>query len=224
MKAAAIIVAAGAGKRFGTKIPKQFVLLSGKPLYLWSVLAFKKLSEVKQVIVVAPRDRLKALLPPSKKYGFELACGGKERSDSVKSGLLKLLPEIDIVAIHDGARPMIRKDTIRKSLSEADKFGAAVVSVQAVDTVKYSGKNGFVARTIPRTSVWLAQTPQVFKRTVISRAYAGRLPFNVTDDAQAAELKGFKVRIVPGEYSNIKITGKHDLETAKTLIQRTKRK
>jgi len=103
MKAAVIIVAAGASRRFGAKTPKQFMPLKGKPLFLWSVRAFKKVPAIKQVILVVPENKLRSLTPFAQQYGFQLTAGGKERIDSVKAGLALLHPSIECVAVHDGA-------------------------------------------------------------------------------------------------------------------------
>lgn len=236
-KAAAIIVAAGAGKRFGGKVRKQFVTLAGKPVFMWSVKEFRKLPQIKQLILVVPPAQISAFKAYPIKFGVDIAAGGKERIDSVRAGLSAVREDIDIVAIHDGARPLITADIIRKSILAAEKYGSAVVSVNARDTVKITlqpvassqrpgiGKtkgtttNSFVAKTIPRDTIWLAQTPQTFKKKLIDAAYTKLRTKNITDDAQVAELAGYKVAIVPGNYDNIKITDKKDIEIAKVLLK-----
>jgi 2-C-methyl-D-erythritol 4-phosphate cytidylyltransferase len=163
-----------------------------------------------------PGNKLGSFKNIQAKYGVDIARGGTERVDSVRAGLSAVRDDIDIVAIHDGARPLVTGKVIEASLAAARKYGAAVVSVPARDTVK-SAPGKFVRSTIPRKDIWLAQTPQVFKKHIVEMAYAKLKTKNVTDDAQAAELAGFKVAIVPGDYSNIKITDKIDLEVAKVL-------
>jgi 2-C-methyl-D-erythritol 4-phosphate cytidylyltransferase len=217
--AAAIIVAAGAGKRFGGRVPKQFAYLNGKPVFLWSVLAFKKIREFSQIILVVPGNKVESFGALQKKYGIDIARGGKERPDSVRAGLSALRPGIKIVAIQDGARPLVQPETIKASVAAAKKYGAAVVAVKARDTVKLSLK-GSVARTIPRDTIWLAQTPQTFIRNVIERAYAKLKNNKITDDAQAVELSGGQVKVVPGDYSNIKLTDRRDLAIAKILVKK----
>lgn len=217
MRVAAVIVAAGAGKRFGGKVRKQFVSLSGRPIFEWSVLAFKKLPQVRQIVLVVPPSQIGSFKNFPTRRGIDIAAGGAERVDSVRAGLSAVRPDIDIVAIHDGARPLVDTATILKSFSAAGKVGGALVCVQARDTVKFSsGKT--VNKTILRNNIWLAQTPQVFKKKVIDSAYAKLKTKHVTDDAQVAEMAGYKVAIVPGNYSNIKITDKQDLKIAKLFL------
>ena len=172
MSSAAIIVAAGSARRFASKIPKQFLNLNGRPVYLWSVLAFKKIKEFRQIIVVVPQKYLSRLKPFEKKYGIEFAAGGKERYDSVMSGLKKVRQDIGFVAIHDAARPLITKDIIAECLRQAKRSGAAIVAVAAKDTVKKAGAGLIVQATIPRNTVWLAQTPQIFRKSLLEKAYA----------------------------------------------------
>ena len=219
MSAAAIIVAAGSGKRFNSKVPKQFLDLNGKPVFLWSVLAFKKLKAFVQVIVVVPQKYVAGLKPLGEKNGFELAAGGKERYDSVMAGLKKVRPGVSYVAIHDAARPLITEDIIAGCLREAKKSGAAIVAVSAKDTVKQAKTELFVQKTIPRNTVWLAQTPQIFNKNMLIKAYSGKLRTSITDDAQAVELAGRKPKIVPGRYSNIKITEPLDMKIAALLLK-----
>ena len=216
---AAIIVAAGASRRFKAATPKQFMKLGGLPVFLWSVLAFKKTGKFGQIILVVPKDRVVKLKIPAAKYGFEAIPGGKERADSVHEGIKKLKPGVKIVAIHDGARPLVSKGLILRSLEAAKKFGAAVAAVPANDTVKIcSGLK--VLKTTPRTNVWLAQTPQVFARETIEYAFKKlRARKGITDDAQIAELAGKPVRVVPGESTNIKLTTKKDFDIAVFLLK-----
>ncbi|MFH1368077.1 MAG: 2-C-methyl-D-erythritol 4-phosphate cytidylyltransferase [Elusimicrobiota bacterium] len=233
MRAAAVIVAAGAAKRFGGKLKKQFVSLGGKPVFMRSVLEFRKLSGIQQIVLVVPRGQVPSFKDFPLKFGIDIAAGGDKRTDSVRAGLSALREEIDIVAIHDGARPLITSGLIKASLLAAEKYGAAVVCVPARDTVKTTlteerrrkkearanKRSLFVGRTIPRDAIWLAQTPQTFRKKIIMSAYAKLKTKNITDDAQAAELAGYKVRIVPGSYSNIKITDKKDIKIAKMLLK-----
>lgn len=216
---AAIIVAAGAGRRFGSAVPKQFLKLNGTPVFLWSVRAFRSSGLFSQIIVLVPADRVARMRPLARRDGFTLAPGGAERYDSVRAGLALLDPAIRYVAIHDGARPLVSAGTIADGLAAARRTGASVVAVPARDTVKCSRRGGRVSETIPRTAVWLAQTPQTFKRSLIERAYARR-PKGVTDDAQVVEAMGAPVAIVPGAYSNFKITDRNDLAVAQVMLRK----
>lgn len=216
-KCAAIIVAGGSGKRFGSKTPKQFLKLLGLPVFLWSVLAFKKTGLFSQIILVAPQNRLKPLRGSARAHGFEVVPGGKERYDSVKAGLQALGKDISYAAIHDAARPCVRPDVIKRALRSAKKYGSGIASVPARDTIKLAAGNKIV-KTIPRDDIWLAQTPQVFKRSIIERAYSKLGRIKVTDDAQAAELAGFKVYVSLGDYKNIKITDRDDFKTVQRQL------
>jgi len=217
MKAAAIIVAAGKGQRFGSRTPKQFLKFKGKPLFLWSVEAFRKLREIRQVILVVPGNMPASMQLYRKRYGLTLVAGGNERQDSVMAGLAATSPDIDYVAIHDAARPLISPSLIRKTLRAARLHGAAMAAVPARDTIKVSNDGRRINSTIPRRSVWLAQTPQTFSRPLILKAYELLAALNVTDDAQAAEMAGYPVAIVEGDYRNIKITDPEDLKIAGLL-------
>jgi len=221
-KCAAIIVAGGAGKRFGSKTPKQFLNLLDIPVFLWSVNAFKSTRLFSRIVLVAPRDRLKKLSSLARAHHFDLVAGGKERSDSVKTGLNSLDKDIVFVAIHDAARPLIKPAVIERALESAKKYGTGIVSVPARDTIKLTAGQKIVS-TIRRDTIWLAQTPQVFRKSLIEKAYAGLGRGKVTDDSQAVERLGLKPRAVMGDYGNIKITDREDLKTAQRTLKNRKR-
>ena len=214
----AVIVAAGAGLRFGGTVPKQFLPLCGKPVFFWCIQAFKQ-AGVKHIVVVVPGTFLRKFKRLEKAFGVTFVAGGKERYHSVQQGIASLPITIKIIAIQDGARPLVQPAMIKTSVVAARKHGAALVAVQSKDTVKLSKGGKLVGSTVPRGAVWLAQTPQTFKRSVIEKAYRTIDPSGITDDAQAAELAGYKVALVPGDHSNIKITHAQDLEIAKILLK-----
>jgi 2-C-methyl-D-erythritol 4-phosphate cytidylyltransferase len=219
MKAAVIIAAAGSSKRFKSKTPKQFFLLNNIPIFLWSVLAFKKIKAFKQIILVVPESAVSSLKKYEKKYNIRVIAGGKERFESVKNGLRSLNNDIDFVAIHDGARPLISQTTIKNCLLSAKKYGAAITALDINDTVKYCDKNLLIKQTIARDKVWRAQTPQIFRRDLLEKAYKKLKSRKITDDAQLAELSKIKVKIVPGEFTNIKITKREDLKLAGLFLK-----
>ena len=219
VRACAIIVAGGKGTRFGGKTPKQFLPLSGRPVFLWSVLAFKRVKSFKQVILVVPQNKVSSLRGLSSKFGFEVVSGGAQRFDSVRNGLASAAAGITHIAIHDAARPLIESDTIKRCLDTAVRSGAAIVAQPATDTIKSSAPDGTILGTIPRSKVWLAQTPQIFERTLIDTAYR-KLKKDITDDAQAVEFLKKRVKLVPGSGPNIKITKQQDIKIAEIFLKR----
>jgi len=216
MHLSSIIVAAGLGRRFGGK--KQYRALKGKPLLFWPLELFKKLSD--QVILVLPAGDIEPFKArwAGKLKGITLTAGGEKRTDSVSNALSLLSSKNGLVAVHDGARPLVNRETVLRCVREARKHGAAICAVPSTDTVKISGKNGFTRKTVDRNTVWLVQTPQIFKKSILQKAYAKRGRLSATDDSGLVEKAGFKVKLVMGDYTNIKITGKKDLIIAEKLL------
>ncbi|OGS21971.1 MAG: 2-C-methyl-D-erythritol 4-phosphate cytidylyltransferase [Elusimicrobia bacterium RIFOXYA2_FULL_40_6] len=213
-----IIVAGGSGKRFGSK--KQYHQLNGKPVVLWAIEKFAQVSD--EVILILPKEDIKYFQQKwGKKYpALKIYGGGKERRQSVENGLNKISTEARLVAIHDGARPLISKTDIQSCIRAASKHGAAICAVAASDTVKLSDNSGNIKQTIDRKKVFLAQTPQIFKRNIILEAFKRKKLLNCTDDAQMVEVTGKKVRLVSTTSPNIKITTKADILIAEKLINR----
>lgn len=221
MKAAAIIVAGGSGKRFGSKTPKQFLKLCAKPVFMWSIETFLTIKDFKQIILVVPQDMTASL---SKKYlnsNFIITAGGKERFDSVKNGLSLLEKNIEFVAIHDAARPLIDKKDIISVLKTAKKTKAAIAAEKTKDTIK-TVKNGFAEMTLDRSTLWNVQTPQIFEAKLLKKAYSGKIPKNTTDDSQLIENMNIKVAVVETKSSNFKITAQQDFEAAKNILSKRK--
>lgn len=220
--ACAIIVAAGKGRRFRAKTPKQFCNFFGKPLFIWSVLAFKKTRRFSKIIVVLPKAYVSCFGALSKRYGFETVAGGTERIDSVRAGLAVLGSQSGLVAIHDGARPLITPRVIKQTLAAAQRYGAAVTAVKAKDTVKLSKTGTLCDKTLDRNNIWLAQTPQIFDIKLLSNSYAKAAGVLITDDSQALEISGIKPRIVEGDGFNIKITKKEDMDLVSGILKKHK--
>jgi 2-C-methyl-D-erythritol 4-phosphate cytidylyltransferase len=151
--------------------------------------------------------------------------GGRERQDSVRSGINALEDEHHIVIIHDGVRPFITEEILHAVISEAFKERAVTVGVPVKDTVKTVDDNGWVAETLDRNRLWLIQTPQAFTRDIIQKAYedAYKDHYYGTDDASLVERIGINVKVIHGSYDNIKITTKNDLVLAEVLIKRLKK-
>lgn len=220
MNLTTIIVAAGKGKRFGTK--KQFSRLAGRPLIYWPLKTFSELSD--NLILVLPKNDVKKYRKYFTRFGpkLKIISGGKERTDSVRNALKYIGPKTDLVCIHDGVRPLIDKKTIFECIKYAKRYGAAVTAVTSLDTVKISNKNSFVYKTFDRKKVYLAQTPQIFKKEIIVDAYNRYSNLKVTDDSSLVEKCGYKVKLVQGDRNNIKITSKSDLLIANLFFKKLK--
>lgn len=221
MKTIAIIVAGGKGKRMGK--PKQFLKIAGKPMLAWTVEAYERAKEIDGIILVVAKEQLK--LARALRYSkiIEVVEGGRERTDSVRNGLRELPLSSEIVAIHDGARPMITPAIIDRSIKLAEKVGAVVVGVPVKDTIKEIRTLDLGPRTLDRAKLWQAQTPQVFGAKLIRLAYKGRVGGWVTDDAMLVEKLGKPVKMMLGDYGNIKVTTPEDLLLAEILLRRRKR-
>ncbi len=219
-----ILAAAGQSSRFqDANYKKPFAPLAGRAVWLHSAEKFLERSDVKQVvIVVAPEDR-EAFV---EKFGANLAFmgvtlaeGGAHRADSVRRGLEKLGPEIDFVAIHDAARPCIATPWIDRVFEAGARTGAAILATPVVGTLKRVGPDGTITETVDRTGLWEAQTPQVFSRDLLVRAYATWQDSQPTDEAQLVESLGQRVTVVPGSPINLKITSREDLRLAEQALK-----
>lgn len=222
MRVTAIIAAGGKGSRLGADAPKQFVDLGGRPILAHSVRALVDHPRVSELIVALPPenvDRPPAWLTSSAKV--KIVAGGKRRQDSVANAF-DVITSSEIVLIHDAARPFVSADLISRSIDAALAYGAAIAATAVSDTVKQvkAGENGPVIHgTIPRESIYLAQTPQAFKRGVLAEAVAlGRAGVDATDEASLAEQAGHPVHIVEGDGGNVKITTPADLLRARDRI------
>ena len=219
MNLAAIIVAGGSGKRFGSSKPKQFLLLNKKPMFLWSILAFKKIKQCKQIILVVPKDKVLKLQKYKKIYNIDIVCGGKERYNSVINGINCVRKNINIVAIHDGARPLITTKIINDVLNKAISYDCAIAASKAKDTIKFSKNGKYVTNSVDRNNIWHAQTPQIFKTALLKKIYFGKISKTTTDDAQLAERLNKKVYLVNAGYENFKITHPMDFKLAETILK-----
>lgn len=213
MKVAVIIAAGGSGKRMGQ--PKQFLPLAGRAVIEWTVDVFRKIKAVNQIIIAVSGDDSER----AKNLGILVVEGGLKRTDSVSNGL-KLVPsDTDIVIVHDGARPLITCDIVEKAITEAGGYGAVVVGVPVKDTIKRVGDDLIIKDTVDRDILWQAQTPQVFKYEIITRAYK-KIKSKATDDSKLVEDIGLKVKMIMGSYENIKITTPEDLVYAEAILRR----
>jgi 2-C-methyl-D-erythritol 4-phosphate cytidylyltransferase len=222
-KIAVIMPAAGASRRFRDQnYKKPFAPLAGRAVWLHSAEKFLNRSDVKQVIVViSPEDQEEF----SRKFGANIAImgievckGGHERADSVENALAKVKSDIDLVAIHDAARPCLAEKWIDDVFAAAEKDGAAILAVPEPATLKKVSQ-GKITETVSREAIWQAQTPQVFRRELLMKAYAARAGKNVTDDAMLVEQLGHPVTVVEGSPLNLKITIRDDLKLAEQVLK-----
>jgi 2-C-methyl-D-erythritol 4-phosphate cytidylyltransferase len=218
-----IIVAAGRGSRTGSEELKQFRWIAGKPMLLHSVQRFQERKDVKVVVCVLPRQY--AGDPPPWLFQCDtdrllVSVGGPRRQDSVLNGLEDLPPEVQIVVVHDAARPFATSESIEAVIAAARTGCGAVAALPVVDTLKESNDGGTVARTIDRQALWRAQTPQAFPREMLEQAYIqahARNDTTATDDAALVEQAGFPVTIVRGSEKAMKITEEADFARAEAL-------
>jgi 2-C-methyl-D-erythritol 4-phosphate cytidylyltransferase len=222
MKNAVIILAAGAGKRFGHKTPKQFLELNGKPLFMWSIKTFVSIKSFKQIIAVVPRYMIEHLRKQKDTLlnKIELVSGGQERFDSVKNGLALIKDDIDFAAVHDAARPLISKPDILAVLKEAAKTKAAIAVEKTKDTIKLVSSKGQILKTLDRRVLRNAQTPQIFETKLLKKAYSKKITEATTDDSQVVERLKIKVSVVETKFPNFKVTTKQDFVLAEKLLKR----
>ena len=221
-KVSAIILAAGSGSRFGEK--KQFKELNGKPIWFYSLNTFIQSESVDELILVIPNDSLETLKQSqvftslNKTNNIKLVSGGESRKDSVFNGLKVVKKAIDIVCIHDAARPFIKASYIKHSVEACSEFDGAIIAIPSVDTVKKVDKQ-IIKNTIDRESLWMAQTPQTFKKDKLLYAIKNSSHLNITDESMLMEEANFKIKLIEGDQSNFKITNEIDWELAKIIVE-----
>ncbi len=232
MSLAAIIVAAGKSQRMGG-VDKQLRTISGLPVLARTVGVFEACPDVDTIVLVINPDSMAGAAELRVEYGWQkvrvMVPGGERRQDSVGAGLaavLKLDKEqggFEWVAVHDGARPLLSPELISRGLEAAQEVGAAIAALPAVDTVKRVDGEGTITGTLDRGSLWLAQTPQVFRTSLLANAYEVLAqqsePLEATDCARIVELSGRPVKVYEGERTNIKITTPLDLLIAEAILK-----
>jgi 2-C-methyl-D-erythritol 4-phosphate cytidylyltransferase len=220
LKKFVIIVAAGAGKRFSNTVPKQFELLQGKPILMYSIEAFFEAAPDIQIIVVIPKDFIDHWKELCSTYNFNMPHqvieGGPERFHSVKNGVA-LIQNDGLVAVHDGARPLISQEIIKNAWRMAENYGTAIPAIEISDSVRTV--EGGINRPANRKKLRLVQTPQVFKCSILKKAYQQQYDPSFTDDATVVEASGEKINLIEGSIENIKVTRAHDLIIAEALLK-----
>ena len=224
-KVAVIVVAAGRSERFGGNEKKTFAKIDGQPMFLRSLGHFVNREDVVQtILVIAPEDQEDVKAKYGANLGFmgiKLVVGGAERADSVAQGLAAVSEEAELVAIHDAARPCVTEAMIDAVFAEAAKTGAAILGAPIRGTIKRVSDAKVIDETISRDGLWEAQTPQVFRRSLILDAYNRRseLSGTPTDDAQLVEAIGHPVSVVESDFTNLKITTRPDIALANAIIK-----
>lgn len=221
----AIILAGGKGKRMNSKVSKQFIEIKGKPIIYYTIKKFNENKNIDNIVVVLPQDEVDYFKENVlEKYMLKvdkIVIGGAERQDSVYNGLKSLEQDsVDIVLIHDGARPFISDRIIEEGINYAAVYGASAPGVMPKDTIKIKNEEGFSINTPKRETLMAIQTPQVFKFNEILRCHEKikEDKILVTDDTMVVEQYGYNVYLYEGEYTNIKITTPEDLILGEKLI------
>lgn len=222
-KFAVILPAAGSSTRFRYKQRKKpFVELQGRAIWLRAADPFLNRDDVIQTLVVVGPDDMewfKEKFAPNLAFmNVQIVVGGATRSDSVKNALDQVAPEADFVAIHDAARPLIAAEWIDSVFKSAEAAGAAILATRITSTVKRERADGTIAETVDREGLWAAQTPQVFRTSLLREAYAGKGNLQPTDEAQLLEQLGHPVALVEGSPLNMKITTDADFRLAEVAL------
>ena len=222
--ATALLAAAGSGERLGAGTPKALVELAGRPMAAWSLLAFEAAQSIDAVVIAAPPQsvadlaRLAGDATPSLRA--HVVPGGDTRSESVARALAETPEDVDVVAVHDAARPLVSADLLDRCVSQLERWGCdgVVAAARAVDTIKEADAGGRVLATLERSRLWAVQTPQAFQARSLARALADGDLERAYDDAQLVEAAGGDVRIVEAPRQNFKVTTDHDMRVAASLL------
>jgi 2-C-methyl-D-erythritol 4-phosphate cytidylyltransferase len=221
----AIIAAAGSGSRMASDRPKQFLELAGTPIIFHTLKPFEECESIHEIIVVLPAEESAGFLSAAGKFKLrkltKVVPGGATRADSVKRGLLSIRSATaEVVVVHDGVRPFVTVEEIAETVDVASQTGAAILAAPVIDTIK-EVEDGGIVRTLDRSQLRRALTPQCFRYDVLRKAYEGVDVYDpsLTDESSLVERIGVKVSIVEGSARNIKITSRDDLVLAKALLK-----
>lgn len=218
---AAIIVAGGTGERMKSAIPKQFIQLAGKPILMHTLNKFYDFDSEITLILVLPANQMEFWRELCQKHDFnlphQLVAGGSARFFSVKNALQNLSNQDGLIAVHDGVRPLVSIETIRRCFLQAEESGTAIPVTDMIESVRKITKEANIA--VDRSAYKLVQTPQVFRSEIILKSYAQDFNEAFTDDASVVESAGYDISIVEGNRENIKITNAIDLQLAEILLK-----
>ena len=220
----AIIAAAGSGTRFGSKIPKQFLEIGGKPLLIHTIEKFDDCAAVDEIVLILSVDEIENFSLILAKFNFnkpvKIVAGGANRAESVRNGINSLdADKVEIVAVHDGARPLVSTEEITETIDKAKEIGAACLVAKVTDTIK-EVREGKIKRTIDRENLRRALTPQAFQFEILQRAFAPEnFDSKATDECFLVEKLGYGIAFVDGSAGNIKITTREDFLTAESFLK-----
>lgn len=227
MKVSVILVGAGLGLRMGGAVKKPFLQIHGKPIFLHTIERFARNDKVGEIILVVGEGEINSLRDTWQSaldaYKIKKVIpGGKRRQDSVYNGLCQVSADAEIILIHDIVRPLVRNEHIDAVINKVKESGAAILAAPMKATVKEVRDNFLIQRTVPRETLWMAQTPQGFQGKLILKVFSQfkNSATEFTDDAQMAEKAGYPVYIVPGTDENIKITTPEDIRIAEAFLGR----
>lgn len=214
---AAVVPAAGAGRRFGSRVPKAFAKLGGEVLVVSTLKNLKRCGRFREIVLAVSPEWISAARNILKRSGLgsaKVVAGGRTRAESVRNGVLACDASVEWVYVHDAARPLVAKALVSRLTRGARRTGACIPALPATATVKSARPDGTVLRTVDRERLFLAQTPQVFRRKLLVSRYKalGRKAFRATDEAALFDGTPVRVQIVPGDPKNIKITTPEDGE------------
>lgn len=226
IKLAVIIPAAGSGTRMGSRIPKPFLMLQNITILEHTIRCFSKMQLVSQIVISTSEewfDDVGEILGKYKNVGLKLAVvlGGNERQFSIQNGFSVIDKDISLIAVHDAVRPFISEELVTECSLKAQEFGGAIIAVPAKDTIKQVDSSFSIIDTPDRSTLWQAQTPQIFKKELLISAYESALEtgFLGTDDASLVERIGGIVKVVEGDRRNLKITYPIDLKIAELILK-----
>ena len=220
---AVVIVAAGTAQRMGSD--KAVMNLGNMPVIARTLLAFEKSPYVSEIVVVTRMDLIVDVADICKRYGVskvsKVCCGGKTRMESALAGVSEVSEDVELIAIHDGARPLVSQELIERTVYAAKTNLAAAPAIASTDTLKAVDENGFIAGTVDRNTVLRVQTPQIFQADVIKGALSKAVKDGLllTDDCSAVEIMGIRTKIVEGETDNIKLTTPADVHLAAAILR-----
>ncbi len=220
-----IVAAGGSGTRMGAEKNKLFLNVCGVPVLAHTLLALEKSDEINEIIISARKEDIGEIVALTKEYQIykvtAVVKGGSHRSASVRAALDEVSVDAEFVAVHDGARPLIDKETIKNTIEAAKTYKAAACGVRPKCTLKRADKSGFIAGTVDRSEIYEIQTPQVFSRDLLMKAYdcAEEILERATDDCSLVERLGEKIFITGGAYTNIKVTTPEDILIAEKILE-----